>query len=124
MSAPALPRRVPGAVLAASAAEDCSVDVDVCHVCNGQHPGGPGGAFCEAAGDVFTPTRPPVDGPPVCFECGRRRAVFSLGTVQPTLTGGPLASAFPVCELCVGKVAADLPPDVDIFITRLPKEEN
>lgn len=76
------------------------------------------------AGNEFEPLAPTVDGPPTCFECGRRLALFSLGTVQPALNGASLALAFVVCELCVGKVAAELPPDVDIFITRLSKEEN
>lgn len=122
MSAPALPRRVPGAVLAASAAEDCSADSDVCDACNGVHPGGAGGAFCEAAGDVFVPTKPLVTGEPVCFECELEPAVFLLTMVTPTFSGGQLTKSNNIGERCVGQVAAALPRDVDVVITRLRKD--
>lgn len=122
MSAPALPRRVPGAVLAASAAEDCSADSDVCPACNGVHPGGAGGAFCEAAGAVFVPTKPLVTGEPVCFECELEPAAFLLSMVNTTFSGGLVGTALRIGRRCVGRVAADLPADVDVFITRLRKD--
>lgn len=122
MSAPALPRRVPGAVLAASAAEDCSADVDVCHVCNGVHLGGAGGAFCEAAGDVFTMTLPTVEGPPPCFECERHPARLLVTTTETGYLGGQSSSTFKICEHCVGHVAVSLPIDVAVVITRLRKD--
>lgn len=138
MSAPALPRRIPGATpipprsfpgvsvddarWSASAAEDCSADSDVCHACNGVHPGGAGGAFCEAAGDVFVPTKPLVTGEPVCFECELEPAVFLLTMVTPTFTGGQLTKSNNIGARCVGQVAAALPRDVDVVITRLRKD--
>ena len=91
--APELPRRVPGTSLALSLNYD-----------------------------VFAPTLPLVTGEPVCFECEHEPAVFVLTMVQPTFTGGTLSTTNRIGALCVGRVAADLPRDVDVFITRLRKD--
>jgi hypothetical protein len=40
--------------------DDCSGDSEVCHACRQEHAGGPGGAFCPAAGYV-RPTTPVED---------------------------------------------------------------
>lgn len=72
--------------------------------------------------DVFTPTLPLVTGEPVCFECELEPAVFSLTLVQPTFNGGTLAQSHRIGERCVGRVAAALPRDVDVVITRLRKD--
>ena len=39
--------------------DDCSGDSERCHACHQDHAGGPGGAFCPAAGDVRP--APPVE---------------------------------------------------------------
>ena len=84
--------------------------------------GGAGGAFCEAAGDVFTPTLALVTGQPVCFECERHPAAFLITTSHPTALGGVVSQSFRICKHDVGPVAADLPRDVDVVITRLRKD--
>lgn len=72
--------------------------------------------------DVFTPTLPLVTGEPVCFECEHEPAVFVLTMVQQTFTGGTLTTSNRLGALCVGRVARDLPRDVDVVITRLRKD--
>ena len=72
--------------------------------------------------DVFTPTLPLVTGEPVCFECEHEPAAFVLTMVQPTFTGGTLTRSNRIGPLCVGSVAAQLPADVDVIITRLRKD--
>lgn len=72
--------------------------------------------------DVFAPTPPPITGEPICFECEREPAEFELTTVTPMLSGGRLANSNRIGTHCVGKVAAALPRDVVVLITRLRKD--
>lgn len=72
--------------------------------------------------EVFGPTLPLVTGEPVCFECEHEPAMFVLTMIQPTFTGGTLTTSNRIGALCVGSVAAQLPRDVDLIITRLRKD--
>lgn len=71
---------------------------------------------------LVTPTLPLVTGEPVCFECEHEPAAFVLTMVQQTFTGGTLTTSNRIGALCVGSVAAQLPRDVDVVITRLRKD--
>ena len=77
----------------------------------------PGAALL--AGDEFE-HRPPVveNGPPACFECGRRPATFTLTMTTPTLSGGRVTVSRHLCSHDTACVAADLPRDVEVIITR------
>lgn len=119
MTAPALPRRTPGQAFP----DDCSGESTACEACLKEHPGGAGGAFCSAAGDIFfTPSLPTIEGPPACFECEREPAAFRIAVIQLTESGGTVGQSFLIGAHCVGPTAAALPVDVDVIITRLTEE--
>ena len=119
MSAPALPRRTPGNTMP----DDCSGESTACEACRKEHPGGAGGAFCSAAGDIFfAPALPTIEGPPACFECEREPAAFRIGVIQTTSLGGTVGQSFLIGAQCVGPTAAALPVDIDVIITRLVEE--
>lgn len=81
----------------------------------------PGAALL--AGDEFEQRPPAVEGPPGCFECGRRPARFTLTMTTPTLSGGQITVSRQLCPHDAASVAADLPADVDVIITRLNQEK-
>lgn len=74
-------------------------------------------------GDEFEHRPPVVEGTPACFECGRRPATFTLTMTTPTFSGGRITVSRHLCAHDAASVAADLPRDVDVTITRL-KENN
>jgi hypothetical protein len=104
MSAPALPRRTPGA------AERHGDDLDRAD------------GLRMLTGDEFEQLAPLVEGQRACFECERFPVRFQLTVTTTGYLGGTSSSTFKVCEHCVGKVAVSLPMDVAVVITRLPEE--
>lgn len=75
------------------------------------------------AGDEFEHRPPVVEGTPGCFECGRRPAAFTLSMTTPTFSGGRITVSRHLCIHDAASVAADLPRDVDVVITRLNQEK-
>ena len=104
MSAPALPRRTPGA------AERRGDDLDRAD------------GLRLLTGDEFEQLAPLVEGQRACFECERFPVRFLLTVTRTGYLGGASSSTFKVCEHCVSKVAVSLPADLTVVITRLTEE--
>lgn len=74
------------------------------------------------AGNEFEQLAPLVEGQRACFECEREPAQFRIALIQTTHAGATVGQSFLIGAQCVGPVAADLPVDVDVIITRLTEE--